>query len=420
MAIPSVVFAIGSGLNRPAPSDRSTSAMLMQGVATSATSTTLALALGTIIELRSVSDAEAYGLNAAYDTTNKVLVYHHITRFYKRCPGAKLYIKLVSQTTTLTNMCDKTLTHLKELLSSSLAGGRVHQAAVALNPTTSYTATATGGLDGDVLTAATKAQALATEEYALGRPVEIIIEGRQFNGTASAATDLRALGFPNVSVIIAQDSDIANIAISTPSVYKYYAAVGDYLGMIASAGVSQSIGWPARFPLTDPLDGAFMHCGISSNADVATMESSFDTLFDKGYVFAAARQGLSGYYFMGAPVCNSVSDDRAYLENSRTLNAALRVLNAAYAPRINSPIPLSPDGTMTPAAAGELEALGKTALQTALMPDDISGCSVVVDRTHNFITQGEQVSITFEIQPIGVARKITGTVLLNSTLTNNA
>jgi hypothetical protein len=416
--IPDVNISIGSGLGRRTPSEDNISGMVMQGVATTATLTTQALALLQIVELNGVSDAEGYGLNDLYDETNKVLVYHHIKRFFKRNKSATLYLMLVSQTTTLTQICDKAQPYLKTLLSSSATLGKIKQVAVCLNPLTTYTASSTaGGLDADVLTSLPKAQELANEEFTLFRPVLIVVEGRQFSGTASAATDLRALGYANVAVVIAQDKAIADKVISSTTPYKYYAAIGDTLGMISFASVNENIGWPDRFQLTDTLDGTWMFGALSSNVDVASYESSYNTLHNKGYLYAITRVGVSGYFFQSAPVCNLITADLSYIENTRTINKAARLIRTAMIGSINSPIQLTAQGKMQLSKVAALEAIGKTALENNMLPaGEISSCSVYIDPDHNFITDGEQFDVEFDIVPIGVARQINAKVQLSFTL----
>lgn len=411
MAFPDARVVIGGGLGRRQPSEDNISALVMQGVATGS------LALGDVVELNSVADAEDLDLDAAYDTTNKVLVYHHITRFFFRNPNGKLFLMLVSQSVTLTDICDKANAYLKKLLSASSVAGKVRQAAVALNPITSYTPTLTGGLDGDVLTALPKAQELATEEFGLFRPVMIIVEGRQFNGTASAATNLRALDYPNVAVCIAQDKNIADTVISSTTPYKYYAAVGDILGYISLAAVHENIGWVSKFPLTDITTGKFVNTALSSNVDVGTMEAHFGTLHDKGYIFAVARPGVSGYYFSSAPTCALITNDLAYIENTRTINKAARLIRQALVPELNSPVPLTEDGKIQPAKIGAFEAKGKQALVVNMLTQgEISQCRVYIDPDQTFITNGETLSVEFDIVPVGVARTITATVTLTASL----
>jgi hypothetical protein len=415
MALPELALAIGSGLGRITPSEDNVCGIVMQGVATSATSTTQALALGAIVELNGISDAEGYGLNAAYDTTNAVLVYHHISRFFQRSPSGKLFLMLVAQTVTLTQMCTRTQPYLKAVLSSTLAAGRIQSAGVILNPAGTYTATLTGGLDGDVLTAIPAAQALAAEEFGLFRPVSIFIEGRRFNGTATAATDLRTLAAPNVGVVIAQDKAVADALGNVPN--KYYAALGDFLGMLSAAPVNESLGWVDKYTLTNPNASRFNTCALSSNTDVASYEADYNTLYDKGYIFAIPRTGRSGYYWAGTPAATTVASDQAFIENTRVLNKAARIVRRVMVGHINRPIPLTTQGKIEPVIKSNLEAQAQAELTNVMLnAGEISASAVNIDGNHNFFTAGEQFDVQFDIVPIGVARKITGTITLKKAL----
>ena len=54
------------------------------------------IALGQTVKLTSLTDAEAYGINEAYDSTNSLSVYRHISEFYRMFPNGTLYLMLYS------------------------------------------------------------------------------------------------------------------------------------------------------------------------------------------------------------------------------------------------------------------------------------------------------------------------------------
>ncbi|CAN5436210.1 hypothetical protein BH09BAC1_BH09BAC1_04960 [soil metagenome] len=418
MSLPDVKLTKVPGLGRRQPSDDYISALVMGGVATTATSTTAALALGTVVELKSPQDAKGYGLNTAYDEANAVLVYHHIARFFKRCPSGTLYVMLVAQGTTLTDMCDATKAYAKTLLNN--LQGKVRKLAVVLNPETTYTGTATAGIDADVLTAIPMAQALADEEYDLHRPVDILIEGYHFNGTATAAPDLRALRSPQVSVVIGADKLVSDYIIAAATPFKYYAAVGDTLGTMAQANVNESIGWVDKFNLQDLQDGSFITSCLSSGlALTAYTNTDITTLYDKGYIITRYHADKAGVFFAGAPTCAAIDDDEAFVENSATLNKASRLVFKAYVGDINRPINLNADGTIVPQLVGSLEAKGNTALDAMIRRGEISDRDVVIDPAQDFVANGEKLKIVFRIQIVGVAREIEGSISLVARLRSN-
>lgn len=70
-------------------------------------------ALGDVLgPFTSLKEVEDIGIDAAYDTTNSVLAHRHISDFFEGAgQGTKLYVMVVASTVTMTQMCDKTLTH---------------------------------------------------------------------------------------------------------------------------------------------------------------------------------------------------------------------------------------------------------------------------------------------------------------------
>lgn len=404
MSIPDVIITKAHGLGRRDPSEDHISGLILQGVATDD------IALGDIITLQSPADAENYGIDQEYDDDNKLLVYHHIKRFFYRNPSATLYLMLVSTTVTLTDMCDKTKEYLKKLLVQS--EGKIRQAAVGLN---------TEGSFADVLTAVVKAQSLAKEEYEMHRPVNILIEGRNFDTTATLATNLRSLASSQVCVVIGADNDVSTKIIlegyDALQPYLTYAAIGDTLGCVSMAKVNECIGWVGKFPLTDAAEGYFVKAGISNGTLINDISDTDQrTLHDKGYIFVKHHTGKSGYWFQSSPTCDLVSVDEAYLENARTLNKASRIIRAALIDDLNRPIPLTEEGRITPSMIGYFEGKCTAGLDNMIRDEEISAASVYIDPSKVFFEEGEKMDIVFKIVPVGVARTIEGVISLTLTL----
>lgn len=426
MARSKYTLVFEDGLDRVEPQDDAVMGFVMQGVATNATSTTAALPLTTasvtsFVKLRSIDDAKGYGLNEAYDTTNKVLVYHHVERFFHRCPQGTLYLMLVANTgtvITLTNMADKTKNFAKTL--SRNLNGALKSIALILNPVVAYTASATtGGWDADVLTAIPKAQELIDEEAAAGRYLEIIIEGRQFTGTVTNATNLRTLNSGDVHVFSGQEPSIAATVFNTSDTpYKYYAAVGDYAGCIMSTKVSRSVAWARKLRVDQVANNNYLITPyLSSNLPItAYSEADLDSLHDKGCIFFDYRTGNPGTYICGTPTCTSLSKDKAWVENARTLNKAARLLMKEYALDGNRDIYLNTDGTIRADIVRTIEVQGEKALKPMKDNDEVSNLKVTVDPAQNFFDNLEKVFIEYRIQPVGVAKELKGTLKLVTSL----
>lgn len=388
------------GLGRRNPSNDMVCGLVMGGISVVGNIQT-----GEVHVLKSVDDAVALGLDAAYDTTNNVLVHHHISRFFLRNPSGELRIMLVTQGTSLTDMCDKTNNHVKYLIEQSK--NELRAIGVVLNPAVAYAPTLSGGLDEDVLNAIPKAQGLYDEQAGFHRRANILIEGRELNGTISAASDLRALTakYKNVAVTILQDPDIAD----NHAIHAKYAAVGDVLGLISKAAVSQNIGEQVDdFNLTDTDSGAFVKCGLSNGSNVYDVsETDLDTLHDKGFIFGRPVIGLSGFWIDDSPTCTEIASDYAYLENNDTIHKAIKLVRTALLPRVKGRVPIEPGtGYIDPVYAKSLEQDVKDALNPMLSDGDISGgIDAFVDPNQNLLTDG-QLAVQVEFIPQAIGRKI--------------
>lgn len=136
-------------------------AICLGGVATAE------LELNTPVKLLQVSDAEALGIDAAYDANHFVLVHTHIVEHFRLAPDRPLVIMLVDRGTSLTQMCDVEYANgLKKIFDMEEDNGFetsrvfIEQAGVVRNPcvkgaidTLNITAGGTGYAVDDVITA---------------------------------------------------------------------------------------------------------------------------------------------------------------------------------------------------------------------------------------------------------------------------
>jgi len=333
------------------------------------------------------------------------LVHHHISEFFRMNPDGELWLRVVPQGTTLEDMVDNGNTHLKQLLID--ANGAINVAGVVLNPASGYTSTLTDGLDEDVLNAVPVAQSLIDAEFALHRPLRILIEGRELNGTISSAMDLRSLDSNGVAVVIAQDPAIAAL----DSAYEPYAAVGTVLGAISKAKVNENIGWVAKFNLTDTALGRFLTAGLSNFDLVSNLTpAEEDYLNTSGYIAARTHAGRSGVYLNDSHTCTLVSDDFAYLENGRTIDKAARLIRMALLPYLNSPLLVdSNTGKLKLERVNELEAVGRAAIEPMANDQEVSGFDVFIDPNQDVLGTST-LAVKFDIVPTGTARSISVTL----------
>ncbi len=372
--------------------------------------------LNTAYVFKQLSDAEALGILPAYDTTNNILLHHHIKRFFARSPQGELWVMGVAQTTTQAQMADKaTVNGAKKLLKA--ANGRI-KAAIGFvrNPAVGYTPTITAGLDADVLTAIAKAQELIDEENTEYRYTRCVIEGRAFSGNATTVQDLRnivGVKAPYVSVAILADNQISALH----ALHNNYAAVGDVLGLISIADISQNIGEATpEFNLTDVAKGFYLIPGLSSGAKLDTYSAvDLDTLNDKGFIFGVITAGLDGLYLNDSPTCTLITDDYSFIENTRVIDKMIEQARSALLPKLKSRVRIDETtGFLLTTDRLGMQDLAKAKLDAMVTDGDLSGgVDVYIDPKQNLLI-GATLIVQITAVPTAIARKITIKVGFNN------
>jgi len=378
------------------------------GLVTNAVSVVGGLQNSTAYELKSLNDLVALGVTASYDTTNGVLLYHTVKEFFRMNVSGTLWLYTTAQGTTMTAMMGASGA-AKSLLVA--AGGVIRVLGVSLNPASGYTPTLTAGLDNTVSPAVSAAQALAEAEFTAHRPVQFIVEGRSFNGTASSALDLRTLDAENVSVVIAQDK----AAVDAAGAHAGAAAIGTLLGTVSRAKVNESVCWVERFNIQSVVDQAFLTPELSSgNLVTSYSDTDLSTLNDKGYVFARVHTGLSGAYWSDSHTCKATSSDYSYIENNRVAQKAARLIRTAFLPKLGSPVLVDETtGKLDRALVTYFEGLGSQALNEMGRSGEVSGFDVVIDPEQDILSTSQLV-VRYSITPTGTARRIVNQIFFNN------
>lgn len=388
-----IITKTNGGLGRTNPAGDMISGLITQGVVVVA-----GAQLDTVYRLKGIKDAITLGLDENYDTANKVLVYEHINEYFRINPDGDLYLMIVSQNLSVTDMVNPSLsTYAKKLLIE--AQGKVKQLGVSFNPTQIIT-------DFSNVTAAIPlAQALADQEYTSHRPVSIILEGAGFD--YSAGFNFRNQNSKSVSVMVGQSLSIANKVIGGTKYYEKYAAIGTVLGAISKASVNENIAWVEKFNL---YGGSLLSAGISNTPIVSIPDGVLDTLNDNGTIFFRNHIGRAGIYFNDSPTCISLTDDFSFIENNRTIDKAVRAIREILLPRLNSPVLIDQaTGKLSPEIVKSYEADGRRALETMLKSEEISSMDVFVDPNQNILSSSE-LQVQFSLVPTGTARKISVTI----------
>ncbi len=409
MSLPDVSIIFGNGgLGRRTPTGDDCAAMIGNGVSPGSAPL---LQLGTTYQLNSPDDAETLGITAAYDTANVVLVRYHINEFFRKNPNGSMWMMLVAQTVTLTQMADKANQYAYKLINDSFdVEGEIpaRRLGIFRAPASGYSPTVTDGLDADVLTAIPKAKELMdqldSEHAYLG---SITIEGRAFTGTATNAENLRALQSGGIGCVIAQDKTIGDI----DALHESHAALGTFLGDRSAAPVNADTMWVEAFNLQDAGLTKFIENGLSSNLLVSSYSiTDQGTLHGKGYIFGRKLRGVPGVHWTGNPSCELEADDYAWLNDREVIAKCARLIYAALIPKLGRPVNVNAtSGKLDPTFITYMEQLGHGSLAGMQSANEFSGKDVYINPAQNILVTST-LEVTFSITPTGTMRQITGKV----------
>ncbi len=414
----SVVITVG----KPGPSiignSDAVSGIVAQGVAVVGKA-----AIGKVYELYQPEDAEALGIDADYDTTNKVVVYRHITEFYRLAgKGTKLFFMLVPQNVTFPNIIEDAMAiYPRKLLIE--AKGEIRQLAFAFNPAPTYIPTFTTEVESDLLLAIGEAQALYEYSAQTFRPVSIIIEGRNINETAANLPNLRdleGLEATKVSFCIAQDYAYAgSLDVSN----RKFADVGTLLGTVAKCDVAQNIGDHTANNISNATKSVFITAGISSHTTIAAIESQWATLDAKGYIFASYESGYDGHYWNNDHVCAPIVIDADGIMNEhsislgRTTDKLKRLLRAALLPKVKTKQPVDTQtGKLPVGVVKYFDSLGDTIMKQMETKEEISGGKTYTDPNSDLITPPKTLNVAFSFVPYGQIGEIKGVINIKNQL----
>lgn len=234
-------------------------------------------------------------------------------------------------------------------------------------------------------------------------PAQIIYAPNFKTVTLASLVNLNAFNAPSVSVCIAQDGGGLGHELGHGSA-KSITAGGAMLGATSLANVSESIAWVGKFNMSD---GVELEVLSFANGDVysATAKSVVNSLNDYRYVFLLKQRGTTGSYWNDSHNAVIQSSDYAYIESNRTINKAIRVINSALLPLLNSPLDINTDGTLTDVSIEVFTTEVDRVLDQLRLDGNISQFGVSIDPSQNVLSTS-QLDISVQIIPKGVARNI--------------
>jgi hypothetical protein len=285
--------------------------------------------------------------------------------------------------------------------------GKIKLLGVALNPATEA-ATGTGP-DADLTAAIPLAQAFYDAEFAEYRPIQIILEGRQFSGTPAAADDLRANSANRVSVMVARNTT-RWAALATAGITKAAKAaqLGRALGRVAGVPVQRNIG--------RVQDGALVgvpEAELSGGQDLGELISAdIDALNDKGYLFYRKFQQKNGFFFADDPTCVALTDDYAFIARGRVMDKAARITYRVLLDELNDEIEVDPDTGQI--AAIEVKAL-ENSIDSALDAEmvalgNLSGIDEIFIDPEQDVLATDKIEVLETLVPVGYKKNLSATI----------
>lgn len=412
---------IGASVNQGADA---ITGLLATGVAVAADAANgiSGIALGQTVKLTSLTDAEAYGINESYDSTNSLSVYRHISEFYRMFPNGTLYLMLYSGDMEAA-FAEQ---YAKKLIID--ANGEIRILGIANTPAAA-TEEYLNGFPEDVFGSIQLGQQLYDWAFSTFRPCQIILEGRDFNAAnAASALDLRNITISNqvleafkVSVCIAQDWKFAD---GLDAIRKKMADLGTMLGSIAKKAVNENIGEVEGGNLVDTTNNKWLVAGLSNHQTIAGWDSQLEALDSKGYIFAISYTGIVGYYWNNDHTCTPIKKDKDGYFNEYTISygrvhdKAVRDLRTCLLPKVKSTQPVDPDtGKLPQALVTYFERLADDDVFNAMAAEGlITAGKTTVDPESDLLISPRELKVSFVLVPTGQIDEIKGTINLKTSI----
>lgn len=374
--IPNVSFTIGeSALGQVPASIDGIAGLILGGV-----DVTDGIQLGTPTAIYSIADAEALGIDEAYDTDNNTDAYKEIVDFYTQAgEGSELWIMVVAPDTAYADICDKNNDVAKKLLQDS--NGRIRIWGANVTRGGDYTPTVTDGIDDDVVSAIEKAQELS-HDMAMNAfiPTRCILPGCYYDGTPADLKDLKTMDGNRVQVTLHGRAGSSE------------GRVGLLLGKYAASSVQTNPGKVRDGDLG--IDDAYLTDGVTRAEDIVATQ---DTIHDKGYIFPIKRFGRSGYFYNDDPTATTATDDFNSFARGRVIDKVQRLAYDVYLDFVNDDYDVDDNGNIS---AGELKRLQGSIDDrvNTQMVGEISGFESNVDPTQDVLSTG-QTQVSLRTQP---------------------
>lgn len=384
MPLPNLVIKLENGaLGQVATTSDGVAGLILTGKAV-----TDKFILNKVIQLSSTRDLKTLGVTAE----NNPLVHKDVTAFYEQAgDGAELYLIVVPEATTLTQMCSaEDGSPLKKLID--YARGRIRLVGINRIPPAEYEADVTQGIDADVITAAAAAQNVADDYQAKIAPFRMLLPALSWAGTTENLFKPREASYNRVGIVLAADQKIGGTAS---------AAIGRVLGRAAAIPVNYSI---ARVKSGTIAAAGYMADGRTPEECAGLHES----LHEAGYIFYRSFTAKNGYYLNDDCMAAPLSDDYSSLSLGRVIDKAIVLIYTTYIDEIQDSVEVDSNGQLPQSLCTYFESNVENAI-AAGMQNEISDFDAHIDPKQNILSTST-MNISCAITPKGILRNINVTL----------
>lgn len=312
--------------------------------------------------------------------------YYHISEFFRISPKGFLWLNFQAVPTTYTYTEIQTMQEFTNGAMRQL-GVFVDSKALAVSDTTAI-------------------QGICNLLDAEKMPLSVIYAGDiKLVASISTLTDLATFSNNKVSVVIGQDGAGKGNAIWYAT-GKSVTTLGATLGAVSLSSVSENIGWVAKFDMSNgvELDTIAFANGVKFT-DATITTTLLDAIDLKRYVFLRNFPNKSGSFHNDSHTVISPSSDYAFIENNRVIDKAIRGVDEALTPSLNSPLLLNANGTLANSTVAFLTGQAVVITDEMVRSGEASAISVTIDPNQN-VASTSKVVVAINIVPIGVARNI--------------
>ena len=381
MGLPQLTINLrNGGLGRVAQTDDGVAGLILTGTAVAGK-----LDLNKVYALASVRDLTSYGITEE----NNPLVYKDVSRFYAKAgDGAELYLLVVAQATTLTQMCSSAdASPIRKLIT--FGKGRIRLVGINRLPAEGYNPeTETHGIDADVVTALAAMQEIGQNYASQIKPFRALIPALYWNEQAETLYKPVEGSYNRVQVVMAADRKYGSFVS---------ASIGEALGVYASIPVHQS---SARVK-----NGAVNAEGMLTNGkSIEDNEAYLNMLHDAGYLIYRTFVSRNGYYYNDDPTAAPLTDDYSSMAYGRVIDKATIILYTAFISEINENIEVDEDGYIPISYCKSYEGTLDNAVAVG-MKGEISSFSAYVDPKQNILSSSK-MDVNCSIVPKGILRNI--------------